>query len=157
MLLAAPELVITRVGGYGSQSGPSGPLAPGVGVSPQPTPRWLHDLHAAYGKILSVGLVLAASWWPRPHFLPHALLLRVGFLMFLFLSLAPGFRAFSTGLARSVWVVALGVWATLIYYLAGALFLCAYYTPAAGGVPWDLANTLGRPAWTPTVLGLGPD
>jgi hypothetical protein len=154
VLLVAPELVITRVGGYGSQSGPWGLSLLALASLHSPHLAWLHDLHAAYGKILSVGLVLAASWWPRPHFLPHALLLRVGFLMFLFLSLAPGFGV--QYLAWLVpWVVALGVWATLIYYLAGGLFLCAYYTPAAGGVPWDLVNTLGRPAWTPTVLGLG--
>jgi hypothetical protein len=74
--------------------------------------------------------------------------------MFLFLSVTPGFGV--QYLAWLVpWVVARGVRLTAIYYLAGALFLCAYYTPAGGGFPWDLSNTLGRPAWTPTVVGLG--
>jgi hypothetical protein len=82
------------------------------------------------------------------------MLMRTGFLMFLFLSLTPGFGV--QYLAWLVpWVVARGVRPTLIYYLVGALFLGAYYTSAAGGVPWDLANTLGRSAWTPIVLGLG--
>jgi len=53
------------------------------------------------------------------------------------------------------WVVALGPRLTASYYLVGALFLFAYYTAGAGGFPWDLANSLERRAWTPSVLGLG--
>jgi hypothetical protein len=154
LLVAAPELVIARVAGYGSQSGPWGLSLLALASLHTPHLAWLQDLHARYGKILSVGLVLAASWWPRSRSLPHAMLMRTGFLMFLFLSLTPGFGV--QYLAWLVpWVVARGVRPTLIYYLVGALFLGAYYTSAAGGVPWDLANTLGRSAWTPIVLGLG--
>ena len=155
VLVAAPELVITSVLGYGSQSGPWGFSLLALASLHSPHLAWFHDLYARYGKILCVGLVLVASWWPHPRSLPDALIMRAGFLMFLLLSLTPGF-----GVQYLVWlvpwVVARGVRPTLIYYLAGGALLCAYYTHAAGGVPWDLANTLGRRAvWTPTVLGLG--
>ena len=154
VLVTAPELVITSVVGYGSQSGPWGLSLLALASLHSPHLAWFHDLYAQYGKILSVGLVLAATWWPRPRSLPDALFMRAGFLMFLFLSLTPGFGV--QYLAWLVpWVVTRGVRTTLAYYFVGAVFLCAYYTPAAGGVPWDLADTLGRPAWTPTVLGLG--
>lgn len=154
VLVAAPEVVIPRILGYGSQSGPWGLSLLAVASLQSPHLAWLHDLYARYGKILSLGLVLAASWWPRPRPLENALFKRAGFLLFLFLSLTPGFGV--QYLAWLVpWVVALGVRPTATYYLAGALFQFAYYTAAAGGFPWDLANSLERPAWTTTVLGLG--
>lgn len=154
MLVAAPKLVITSVMGYGSQSGPWGLSLLALASLHSPYVAGFHDLYTRYGKLASVGLVLVASWWPRPRSLPHLLLLRAGLLMFLFLSLTPGFGVqYLTWLVP--WVVARGVGPTLIYYLAGGVFLCAYYTHAAGGIPWDLANTLARPVWSPTVLGLG--
>ena len=78
--------------------------------------------------------MLAGSWWPRPRPFPNALFVRAGFIIFLFLSVAPGFGV--QYLAWLVpWVVARGVRPTAIFYLAGALFLLAYYTPAGGGFP----------------------
>jgi hypothetical protein len=154
VLVAAPELVITRVVGYGSQPGPWGLSLLALASRKSQHLAWLYDLHARYGKILSVGLVLAVSWWARSRLAPNALLMRAGLLMFLFLSLTPGFGV--QYLAWLVpWVVARGPWPTAIYYLVGASFLLAYYTTAAGGFPWDVANSLERPAWTPTVIGLG--
>lgn len=153
-LLEAPELIITNVLGYRSQAGPWGLSLLALASLHSPHLAWLHDVYARFGKILAVGLVLAASWWPPARPLQNALFVRAGFLLFLFLSVAPGFGV--QYLAWLVpWVVARGAGPTAIYYLAGGLFLLAYYTPAGGGFPWDLANTLGRPAWTPTVLGLG--
>ena len=154
VLVAAPEVVIRSVTGYGSQPGPWGVSLLALASLHSPHLAGFHDLYARYGKILSVGLVLAASWWPRPSSLPRPLLMRSGLLMFLFLSLTPGFGV--QYLAWLVpWVVARGIWPTLSYYLAGGVFLCAYYTRAAGEFPWDLANTLERPAWTPAVVALG--
>jgi hypothetical protein len=103
---------------------------------------------------LSVGLVVIASWWPGPHRGESALFLRIGFLLFLLLSVTPGFGA--QYLAWLVpWVVALGVGPTGTYYVVGAFFLFAYYTAASGGFPWDLANSLEHPPWTATAIGLG--
>jgi len=152
-LVAAPEVIITRVMGYGSQSGPWG-LALVAMVLQNPHLAWLHDLHARYGKLMALGVVLGSSWWPRSRAFQSALFTRAGFLLFLFLSLTPGFGVqYLAWLAP--WVVALGVRTTATYYLAGAVFLFAYYTAAAGGFLWDLANSLERFPWTPVVLGLG--
>ena len=153
-LVAAPELIITRVMGYGSQSGPWGLALVAMVLLQNPHLAWLHDLHARYGKLTALGLVLGSSWWPRSQPFQSALFIRAGFLLFLFLSLTPGFGV--QYLAWLVpWVVALGVRTTATYYLAGAVFLFAYYTAAAGGFPWNLANSLERFPWTPVVLGLG--
>ena len=53
------------------------------------------------------------------------------------------------------WVVALGARPVLAFSAAGAAFLAAYYTSAAGEFPWFLANSLKRPAWNGAVLVLG--
>lgn len=154
ILAAAPEVVVPRVSGYSSQSGSWGiSLLALSALQIQPL-AWLYDLSARYGKVVSVGLVVIASWWPGPRYRESALFLRIGFLLFLFLAVTPGFGAqYLVWLVP--WVVALGVGPTAAYYVVGAFFLFAYYTAAAGGFPWDLANSLEHPPWTATVLGLG--
>lgn len=80
--------------------------------------------------------------------------MQAGFLMFLFVSVIPGFGV--QYLAWLVpWVVGLGFGPTAAYHIAGTAFLFAYYSTAAGEFPWYLANSLARPAWSGTVLGLG--
>ncbi|HUP35899.1 MAG TPA: glycosyltransferase 87 family protein [Candidatus Limnocylindria bacterium] len=154
ILAEAPELVITRVFGYGSQAGAWGLSLLALASAKSPHFAWLHDLHAGYGRIVSLCLVLGASFWPRPRPSRNALFMRTGFVMFVFLSLAPGFGV--QYLAWLVpWVVALGARPTAMYYVAGSVFLLAYYTAAAGRFPWYLANSLERPAWTALVIFLG--
>ena len=154
VLIAAPELVMTRVFGYSSQPGPWGLSLLALASLRSPLLAWVYDLHARYGKLLSLSLVLGASLWPRHRPGRNALLMQAGFLMFLFVSLTPGFGV--QYLAWLVpWVVALGARPTATYYLAGTVFLFAYYTAAAAGFPWYLANSLEHPAWTPTVIWLG--
>jgi hypothetical protein len=154
VVFLAPELVFTRVFGYKSQVGTWGLslLARATDVVLGTT--WLASTYEPLGRLLSLGLVFVASVWPRPRPEQGALLLRVGFLMFLLVAAAPGFGV--QYLAWLVpWVVAVGLAATLAYYLTGSAFLIAYYTAAAGTFPWFLANSLSRPAWNGTVLGLG--
>lgn len=154
VLAAAPEVVIGRVLGYGSQAGPWGLSLLAVASLQSPHFTWLHDLYARHGKLLSLGLVLGASWWAHSRCVQSALFARAGFVLSVFLSSIPGFGI--QYLAWLVpWVVALGPGATATYYLVGGLFLFAYYTAAAGGFPWDLANSLERHAWTAPVLALG--
>jgi glycosyl transferase family 87 len=154
VLIAAPELVMTRVFGYSSQSGPWGLSLLALASLQSPHLAWLYDLHGRYGKLLSLCLVLGASLWPRPRPGRNALLMQAGFLMFLFVCLIPGFGV--QYLAWLVpWVVMLGTRSTATYYLAGTVFLFAYYTAAAAGFPWYFANSLERPAWTAAVIWLG--
>lgn len=154
VLAVAPEVIAPRVLGYGSQAGPWGISLLGLASLHIQHLRWLYDLYARHGKLLSVGLVVIASWWPGPRRCESALFLRIGLLLFLFLSVTPGFGAqYLTWLVP--WVVALGVGPTATYYVAAGVFLFAYYTAASGGFPWDLANSLEHPPWTATVLGLG--
>jgi hypothetical protein len=91
VLIAAPELVMTRVFGYSSQPGPWGLSLLALVSLRSPHLAWVYDLHARYGKLLSLCLVLGASLWPRPRSGRNALFMQAGFLMFLFVSLTPGF------------------------------------------------------------------
>jgi len=153
-LVVAPQLVTTRVLGYSSQSGAWGLSLLALAAQESPRFAWLYDAYARYGKILSLCLLLGASLWPRPRPGRNALFLHVGFLMFLLVSSAPGFGV--QYLAWLVpWVVGLGAGPTAAYYVAGTVFICAYYSAAAGQFPWYLANSLERPPWTGTVLRLG--
>ncbi len=148
----APQIV--GFTGYSSQSGAWGLSLLALASQAGTGSAWLHDAYNRWGKILSVGLVFGASLWPRPRPGPNALLLHVGLLMFLLVSSAPGFGV--QYLAWLVpWVVILGFTPTATYYVAGTAFLAAYYTAAAGRFPWYFANSLERPAWNATVIGLG--
>ena len=153
-LLASPELVVTRVFGYSSQSGSWGLSLLALILRENAGLSSLDDLYGRYGKILSFCLVVGASLWPRPLSRRSALFIRAGFLMFLFVSVIPGF-----GVQYLVWlvpwVVGLGFGPTAAYHIAATAFLVAYYSTAAGEFPWYLANSLARPAWSGTVLGLG--
>lgn len=153
-LLMAPELVVTRVFGYSSQFGSWGLSLLALVLRQSARLSWLGDLYVRHGKILGLLVVLGASLWLRPRGRRNGLFIRAGFLMFLFVSVIPGF-----GVQYLVWlvpwVVSLGFGPTAAYHVAGTAFLFAYYTTAAGTFPWYLANSLERPAWSDTVLSLG--
>jgi hypothetical protein len=153
-LLVAPELVVTRVFGYTSQLGSWGLSLLALIIRENARLSWLGDLYLKYGRILSLCLVLGTSLWPRPRSRRDVLFVQAGFVMLVFVSVIPGF-----GVQYLVWlvpwVVGLGSGPTVAYYLAGTAFLFSYYSTAAGTFPWYLANSLARPAWSSTVLGLG--
>ena len=154
ILVVAPELMITNVFGYGSQSGLWGLSLLALASREILHLSWLYEFYAQHGKILSLCFVLAATLWLGPHPAPSALFKQAGFLMFLFVSMTPGFGV--QYLAWLVpWVVVLGWRPTVTYYLVGGVFLSAYYTAAAGRFPWYLANSLEHRAWTGIVLSLG--
>ena len=154
LLLEAPELVVTRVFGYRSQSGSWGLSLLALLLGQNPHLAWLGETYARHGTLLSLGLVLVASLWRRPLHRPDALFTRAGLVMCLFVSVIPGF-----GVQYLVWllpwVVGLGSGPTAAYYIAGTGFLFGYYSATAGAFPWYLANSLERFAWSAKVLGLG--
>ena len=153
-LLVAPELVVARVFGYSSQFGSWGLSLLALVLRENARLSWLGDLYVRHGKILSLCLLVGASLWPRPRSRRNVLFIQAGFLIFLFMSVIPGF-----GVQYLVWLVpwavGLGFGPMAAYYIAGTAFLFGYYTTAAGTFPWYLANSLERPAWSGTVLGLG--
>jgi len=153
-LLLAPELVVARVFGYSSQFGAWGLSLLALILRENARLSWVGDLYVRHGKILSLCLVLSASLWPRPGSQRNVLFIQAGFLMFLFVSVIPGF-----GVQYLVWLlpwaVGQGPGPRAAYYIAGTAFLFGYYTTAAGTFPWYLANSLERPGWSGTVLGLG--
>jgi len=64
--------------------------------------------------------------------------------VFLFLFLTPGFGM--QYLAWLVpWVVALGIWPTLLFYVASSAFVILVYNDWCGGFPWYVADVLFRP------------
>lgn len=154
LLLTAPELVVTRVFGYSSQFGSWGLSLLALVLRQDERFSWLGDLYVRHGKILSLCVVVGVSLWPRFRPRRNVLFIQAGFLMFMFVSVIPGF-----GVQYLVWlvpwVVGLGSGPTAAYYIAGTALLVGYYSTAAGKFPWYLANSLERPAWSGTVVGLG--
>lgn len=152
ILLTAPDLLLLRVFGYRSQAGSWGLSLLALVLRQDPGWSWLGEIYLHHGTILALGLVLAVSVWPPPR--RERLFLHVGLLMFLFISMIPGF-----GVQYLVWlvpwVVGLGSGATVAYFASASALLIAYYSAAAGEFPWHLANSLARPAWTLPVVLLG--
>ena len=153
-LFAVPELVITRVFGYTGQSGPWGLSLLALVVRERARLSWMGELYVRYGTMLSLYAVAGATLWLRPLSRRNVLFMPVGFVLFLFVAVIPGF-----GVQYLVWlvpwVVQLGSAPTAAYFLVGTVFLVGYYSSAAGTFPWYVANSLERPAWSGTVLGLG--
>ncbi|HEX9477155.1 MAG TPA: glycosyltransferase 87 family protein [Methylomirabilota bacterium] len=153
-LLMAPELVVARVFGYTSQFGTWGLSLIALILRENARFSWLGDLYLRHGKILSLCLVLGAALWPRPRSRRNVLFIQAGFLMFLFVSVIPGF-----GVQYLVWLMPWvggpGFGPSAAFHIACTAFLFGYYTTAAGTFPWYFANSLERSAWSGTVLGLG--
>lgn len=152
IIVEAPGAMLHGVFGYRSQPGSWGLSLLALVLQQDPGWAWLGGLYLRHGTILALGLVLAASLWPWPR--RERLFVRIGLLMFLFISVIPGF-----GVQYLVWlvpwVVGLGSAATLAYFASASALLVAYYSTAAGAFPWQLANSLARPAWTLPVIVLG--
>jgi len=152
MVLEAPGLLLNQVFGYRSQRGSWGLSLLALVMQQDSGWSWLAELYLRHGTILALGLVLVVSVWPPPR--RETLFVRAGLVMFLFVSAIPGF-----GVQYLVWlvpwVVGLGSGATIAYFASASALLIAYYSTAAGGFPWHLANSLARPAWTLPVVLLG--
>jgi len=114
---------------------------------------WLFRSYAAGGKVLVLAAILCLSVAInlRPNKPP--LMLQCGAVVFLFLFLTPGFAM--QYLAWLVpWVLALGIWPTLVFYVISGAFVVIVYNDWCGGFPWYSADVLFRP-WDVSHAMLG--
>jgi hypothetical protein len=105
---------------------------------------WVFRLYAAGGKMLVLTAILCLSI--AINFRPNKppLMLQCGAVAFLFLFLAPGFAM--QYLAWLVpWVLALGIWPTMVFYAVTSVFVVIVYNDWSGGFPWYAADVLFRP------------
>jgi hypothetical protein len=140
-----PFFIFIRVFGYGSLSGQWGLSRIFNLLVPHLTPL-LVLMQITAGKILLVTAVLVASFWMNRRHGRPPLFVQVGFIMFIFMSLAPGFGI--QYLAWLVpWVVGLGAGVTITYYLASGVFQFLVYSFWSGGFPWVFADSLAKGSW----------
>jgi glycosyl transferase family 87 len=144
-ILEDPLFIFIRVFGYGSLYGQWGLSRIFNLLVPHLTPS-LVLLQMAAGKILVVTAVVAASFWMNRRHGRPPLFAQVGFIMFIFMSLAPGFGI--QYLAWLVpWVIGLGAGVTITYYLASGVFQFLVYTFWSGEFPWVFADSLAKGSW----------
>jgi hypothetical protein len=145
-----PGLIWRHVFGYAPQTGIWGisRLVAAFGTEAQTE---------AYAHFAKLALLLLLGWvsvWlglrkPQP---PIAL--QCALLAFLLLSLTPGF-----GVQYLTWLVP---WACLLsgrqaaaFHGIGGLFLACYYTRAAHGFPWNMADSAATPVWYGSLIAAG--
>jgi len=142
-----PALICSRVFGYNPQAAVWGMsrLVAAFGREAVTSSY----LHMAKGTLL---LILAAvSVWLNVHKPRPPLFLRCGPLPFVLLSITPGF-----GVQYLTWLVPfaclLSAKQALAFHGAGGLLLTLYYTRAAHGFPWYLANSAATQVWYGSVI-----
>jgi len=150
LVIEHPGLIWSHVFGYSPQTGVWGipRLVTAFGTEAQAR---------AFAYVARGGLLLvlgAVSIWlhaRRPH---KPLVMQCGLLALLLLSLAPGF-----GVQYLAWLVP---WACLLswkqavaFHGSGGLFLAWFYTRAAHGFPWYLANTATTQVWYGSLFFVG--
>lgn len=143
-LLQDPILIGKTLIGYSSTPGLWGFSVLSVFFRDNANWGWLFRSYAAGGKILVLAAILCLSVVInlRPNKPP--LMLQCGAVVFLFLFLTPGFAM--QYLAWLVpWVLALGIWPTLVFYGVSAVFVVIVYNDWSGGFPWYAADVLFRP------------
>jgi hypothetical protein len=144
-VLEDPIYIATRVLGYGSLYGQWGLSRLLLTSLPQRF-QWINAFYADYGKYLIVIAIIAASVWMNKVIKRSPLFIQLGFIVFIFLCLTPGFGI--QYLAWTVpWVIGLGITATAVYYLATGLFQFLVYTFWSGGFPWFFADSDRAGRW----------
>jgi hypothetical protein len=82
------------------------------------------------------------------------LFVQCGLLTCVFMFFTPGFGVqYLSWLVP--WVVCLGPTATAAYYLSGGIFISVVYTYWSRGFPWNCANSLAVPGWSPLGILFG--
>jgi hypothetical protein len=151
-VLEDPLFIIVRVFGYSSISGQWGLSRMFTLLLPDFVPS-ASLLGINLFKILLVATIMAGSLWmnrrsPRP-----SLFVQLGFIMFIFMSLAPGFGI--QYLAWLVpWVIGLSATATIMYYSVSGLFQFLVYNFWSGGFPWVFADSFSTGSWRGELVAL---
>lgn len=148
-ILQDPVFIATRVFGYESFPGQWG-LSRLLAALPTRFAR-LDALYAERGKFAVLAVIVAASLrMNRPGQKPP-LFLQCGLVAFLLMALTPGFGV--QYLAWLVpWVVGIGLWAALLFYVASGVFLFLVYTFWSQGFPWYLADTGQTGNWRGSTI-----
>lgn len=145
-----PRLVWDHVFGYAPQSGAWGVSRLILAWIPQ------QNLPAYIGsfKFLALALIVVVSLWMNRGERRPRIELQISLLLFLLLSLTPGFGVqYLAWLAP--WTALLTFRQALLFHLTGGIFLFAYYSRAAGSFPWYLADSVLHPVWHGSVVYLG--
>ena len=104
-------------------------------------------------KIALVATIVAGSLWMNRRLPRPSLFVQLGFIMFIFMSLAPGFGI--QYLAWLVpWVVGLSATATIMYYSVSGLFQFLVYNFWSGGFPWVFADSFSTGSWRGELVAL---
>jgi hypothetical protein len=128
-VLLDPQIIAAKVFGYSSYYGVWGWtrfLSTVLGPTSSSHPSGVHATLNVAGKILLLVSICALCIWMNNRKEKPALFIQCGLVTFLFMALTPGF-----GIQYLSWcipfVVVLGIWPTLIFYLASAVFLAIDY------------------------------
>jgi len=150
LVIDHPRLIWSHVFGYTPQTGIWGisRFVAAFGTQAQAQTY----AHFAKGTLL---LVLGAvSLWLNLRKPQSPIVLQCGLLAFVLVSLTPGF-----GVQYLAW---LAPWACLLnarqaaaWHGIGGLFLTWYYTRAAHGFPWYLANSAATQVWSGSLIFVG--
>ena len=150
-VLEDPLFIIVRVFGYSSISGQWGLSRIFTLLLPDFVPS-ASLLGINLPKIALVATIMAGSLWMNRRFRP-SLFVQLGFIMFIFMSLAPGFGI--QYLAWLVpWVVGLNATATIMYYSVSGLFQFLVYNFWSGGFPWVFADSFSTGSWRGELVAL---
>ncbi|HEX2971265.1 MAG TPA: glycosyltransferase 87 family protein [Tepidisphaeraceae bacterium] len=133
-----PLIVAKKVLGYGSLYGHWGLsrvltwMPPGWG--------WLDAGFERYGRYGVVAIVIAAAFWMNRQSRRPALFAQCGLIMFLFMTLSPGFGIQYVAWLVP-WVVGLGTGACVLCYATTGVFQFLVYTYWSQGLPWYFADS----------------
>jgi len=150
LIIDHPGLIWSHVFGYSPQTGIWGVsrLVTAFGTEMQ------MRVYAHLAKGFLVFVLWAVSVWVNCHTQRPPIVLQCGLLAFVLISFTPGF-----GVQYLAWLVP---WACLlngrqaaVFHGSGALFLTWYYTRAAHGFPWYIANSAATQVWHGSLIFIG--
>jgi hypothetical protein len=149
-----PVLILKNIFTYGSNFGFWGFPIIAAAVKFKTGFQWLPSIYALTAKFAMIWLLAVAAIWMNASGRKPPLFLQCAFLAVCTIFLTPGFGV--QYLAWLVpWTVCLRPWQAFTFHLTSGTFLFAYYNGLCGGMPWRLADSVGKIAWSGPVVHLG--